>query len=441
MKNLIQFVCATILLVQLFSCSQENEMIDSESLKTSEDSIEEMVDVKTTGQDSIVLLSVNPDSIKSKLFKGRTTRSATPMAADYDPYFSSNMYAIDGLPFTLKARDGNKYLSASGKWQEVTWSTTANSTDQKFYVKVLPATSGIPYLIYSYKSKTSVSVGQYTANPNEKILLTGKDDSGDLYNASWDFIPSTSYPGYYAIESQSYIGQGSSGSWGDIFYHVVEVKDKNKVRYGQYTNKAQQEFAIKPDATFTLKNVEFVNEYNAKVTRRTNDSIKVSYTNSESRAIGVDLIFDDIRNVNSNFIEKKSIAFKVGSSSILFRRPTVTNDKIDFVQDLSKEPDTYYRSSQKVNNHLYAKVPVRIEPKTKLYGTYYFKVFDVEADYVATIEYNGKEAKISGRWNGRIHVDEIFETNIEIVDLTTNLSRGTKRVNVKNVSKSSPVIL
>ena len=184
-----------------------------------------------------------------------------------------------------------------------------------------------------------------------------------------------------------------------------------------------------------------MNEYNAKVTRRTNDSIKVSYTNSESRAIGVDLIFDDIRNVNSNFIEKKSIAFKVGSSSILFRRPTVTNDKIDFVQDLSKEPDTYYRSSQKVNNHLYAKVPVRIEPKTKLYGTYYFKVFDVEADYVATIEYNGKEAKISGRWNGRIHVDEIFETNIEIVDLTTNLSRGTKRVNVKNVSKSSPVIL
>lgn len=441
MKHLIKFWCALLLLIQVYSCSNEAEFFSSEDLNTSEATLRQANSDEIIQTDSFTLMPVNPDSIKSKLFKNMKTKSVSFMAVDYDMYFSSNMYAIDGLPFTLKARDGDKYLSASGKWQEVKWTSTGTSTDQKFYVKVLPSSSGIPYLIYSYKTKTPVGVGQYTANPEEKILLVHNDESGSLYNASWDFIPSPGYPGYFAIESQSYIGQSDPNNPWSIFYHVLEVKDKNLVRYSQYTQKSQQEFTIKPDAIFTLKNVEFINAYNAKVTRKADFPIKVSYTNSESRLIGVDLIFDATRIVNSNFIEKKSISFNVAPSSKLFRRPNVTLDQIDFVPDITKQPDSYYRSSQTVENHLWAKLPVKIPAKTKLYATYYFKEFDVEADYVATIEYNGKDAKILGRWKGVIHVDEIFEADLDPVSLETNLSGGVKRVNVKNATQSSPVIL
>lgn len=384
-------------------------------------------------------MPVNPDSIKSKLFKNNLRNSVNPMAYSYDPYFSSNMYAIAGLPFTLMSRDG-KYLSANAKWEEVKWTTTANQSAQKFHVKVLPATSGIPYLLYSYKTKTPIGVGHYTANPDEKILLVHNDESGDLYNASWDFIPSPTRPGYFAIESQSYIGQGSSGSWWDIFYHVVEVKDNELVRYGQNTQKPQQEFIIKPDAKFTLKSIDYINPYNAKVTELDTIAITRSYSNRESRTIGYDFVFDSTFKVSSNYIEQKSIAFDVNQSSKLFRRPNVTNGNIDLVIDLSKQPDSYYRSSQTIDDYIRSGLyPTRIEPKTKMYATYYFKQFKVEVDYVATITYNGKEAKILGRWDGIIIVDEIFDADFEPVSLVTNRSLGKKRINLRDVSKSSPI--
>lgn len=440
MKTLIKLLCAFSLLVQVLACSQENEIIDSEGMNISETMTRQFQIEEADGKDSIAIMPVNPDSLKCKLIKENFTRYVVQTAVDYDPYFSSNMYVIDGLPFTLKARDGGKYLSAAEKWEEVKWTTAGTSTDQKFYVKVLPASSGIPYLIYSHKTKTPIGVGQYTNKPEEKILLVHKDDTGSLYNASWDFIQSPNYPGYYAIESQSYLGQSDPNNPWSIFYHVLEVKDKNLVRYGQYTKKAQQEFAIKPDAVFTLKNIEYVNPYNAKVTRLNDISIVRSRKNPDNRIITHDFVFDSIFTVPSNYIERKTIDFNVDTSNELYRRPNVTQDKIDFVVDLSKEPDSYYRTSQTIDDYIRSGVyPAKIEPYHKVYGTYYFKQFRVEADYIATITYNGKEAKISGRWSGIVIEDEIFDADFEAIDLRTNRSLGKKRINMKSIDEFSPI--
>lgn len=70
-------------------------------------------------------------------------------------------------------------------------------------------------------------------------------------SASWDIIPASNNPGGYVIQSESYIGQGSDGWW-DVFNYVVEVQGSN-VGYSQYSQKAEQEFTITPDAPFTLK--------------------------------------------------------------------------------------------------------------------------------------------------------------------------------------------
>ena len=68
--------------------------------------------------------------------------------------------------------------------------------------------------------------------------------------------------------------------------------------------------------------------------------------------------------------------------------------------------------------------------------TYYYKVYDVSIDYVATIEYEDRIAKLPGRWSGRIYVDEIFEPDFEEINLDTQRSVKGK-VNIRNTNQSS----
>ena len=96
----------------------------------------------------------------------------------YDDFFSSNIYAIRELPITIKARaiasgstSGYSYFTCTGAGKEVTLGNSSTSTNSKFYLKILPASTGIPYLIYSNVSKTPLCVGYYTNNPDNKILM------------------------------------------------------------------------------------------------------------------------------------------------------------------------------------------------------------------------------------------------------------------------------
>ena len=49
-----------------------------------------------------------------------------------------------------------------------------------------------------------------------------------------------------------------------------------------------------------------------------------------------------------------------------------------------------------------------------------------------------REAKLPGRWSGRIYVDEIAEPDYEEVNLDTQRSAKGK-ANIKNVTQSSPL--
>lgn len=125
-------------------------------------------------------------------------------------------------------------------------------------MKILPASSGIPYLIYSNASKTPLSVGYYTNNPNNKILISAKDNSGSLFSASWNLLPSSYYKGYFTIESESYLGQSDPDNMWSVFNYVLEAKGNNKLGYGQpVNNKAQQEFMITPTCDFNLTDLKF----------------------------------------------------------------------------------------------------------------------------------------------------------------------------------------
>ncbi|MCS3171102.1 hypothetical protein ACMSDQ_09320 [Bacteroides thetaiotaomicron] len=269
-------------------------------------------------------------------------------------------------------------------------------------------------------------------------------NSPNEFSASWDIIPASNNPGGYVIQSESYIGQGSGGWW-DVFNYVVEVQGSN-LGYSQYSQKAEQEFTITPNAPFTLKKLEFINPYSATVIQRENISIQQATTNVSFQEKRDNLKFIKEMKDNSYFEEEKGIAFQVPASDLEFALPTVTLGEIDLVPNNKVPVDTKYEPGirRTVLRTLYKEIPVAVKPRTKLTLTYYFKAYDVSVDYVATIEYFNekdkeiREAKLPGRWSGRIYVDEIAEPDYEEVNLDTQRSAKGK-ANIKNVTQSSPL--
>lgn len=129
-----------------------------------------------------------------------STQRRAPLnpSSTYDETLWGNMYAIRELPATIKVRSKAStgstanYVSlyCEGKSKEVTLNAGNAGDKNRFLIKVLPASAGVPYLIYSVAAGTPLSVGYYTNKPDEKILMASKDDSGCLnkdINASFSW--------------------------------------------------------------------------------------------------------------------------------------------------------------------------------------------------------------------------------------------------------------
>ena len=441
MKNISRFLvalCCSALF--LFSC--ENE-IESEIQSSSEELVTS-AETKALSVDSLEPLKMTDElkALKERMdeLKKTKTRAAS---SNYGQYFSENMWAIREMPFTLRATSGG-YLTASGRGGKVDVDGRRADIYKQFYVTIPPSIVGVPYLIYSCQSETPLAVGHYTSNPNQKVVLAMTTNSPNEFSASWDIIPASNNPGGYVIQSESYIGQGSGGWW-DVFNYVVEVQGSN-LGYSQYSQKAEQEFTITPNAPFTLKKLEFINPYSATVIQRENISIQQATTNVSFQEKRDNLKFIKEMKDNSYFEEEKGIAFQVPASDLEFALPTVTLGEIDLVPNNKVPVDTKYEPGirRTVLRTLYKEIPVAVKPRTKLTLTYYFKAYDVSVDYVATIEYFNekdkeiREAKLPGRWSGRIYVDEIAEPDYEEVNLDTQRSAKGK-ANIKNVTQSSPL--
>lgn len=260
-KFLFALVCMTMF---LFSCENalENEIpsLQEEIMATAKN---KTAIIDSLALEDVLALEETEDlkTLKEKIeqLKRKQRSLSTFDSDDSDENFSMNVYNIREIPITIQARGqantGNRYLQTNGKSKELTLAGSATSNAQKFYLKVLPASSGIPYLIYSQQENTPISVGQYNSNQNNKVLFTMPDANGSLYSAGWDLKPCSANKGYFAIESNSYIGQSDPNNMWSIFYHVVEVQNNNKLGYAQYSKKATQEFRILPVNSFSLQSI------------------------------------------------------------------------------------------------------------------------------------------------------------------------------------------
>ncbi|QIH31504.1 MULTISPECIES: hypothetical protein [Sphingobacterium] len=433
--NKTKFIIALSTMFLIFSCKQndvlQENIVEKETIKMFAKTMSDSLAKKG----SIVPIKVNPDSIKSKLFGKNQNKTFSLMnGLFYDPYLSSNMYALRDMPLTFQARGGgansaNRFLQTNGRGKELVLTSSDNPSTTNFKVRVLPASSGIPYLIYSFQENTPISVGQYSNAPNNKVLFLLNDESGSLYNASWDLIASSSNPGYFAIESQSYLEQGPGGMW-DIFYNVVELKDAAKIGYGKYSNKPQQDFLITPRSKFTLSSMEYVNDYNATVTKGPDIILKGSYTNTGYSNLSYDIECLKSEFLSSNFSVNKSINFQFENIAQKFKRPSVLQGVINLNPGSNIEADVSLNSTGYTKNML-TKVPFLISPRTKVAIDYKVASYTVSVDFVAIATYQDREVKISGRWTGRVISDEypLSDHSYIITDIDTGAPKMVKLPN------------
>lgn len=391
MKKTYFTILMAIGLLGMSSCTQDDYELQNEDTHLNLTS-RSLSSLDSLVNDSIITpIIVNPDSIKRHI-KSRT---------NYDnENLSNNLFAIatNGLRVTIQSSEGegtdNYYLTANGKGQAITLNSLASDFHtrqyQFFRIKILPATAGIPYLIYSYPYGAYLAVGQLQSNPNNKVLFTMQDESS-LYSASWDIYKATKKSGCLVIESQSYIGQEDSGNWMDVFYHVWETKGSNPVGFGKYQQKKSQEFIITPVETFTLKDIKFINDYSAIVTQTGTKSITNSHQNNSYQPDNSYVMhFNGQENELSSFIEDKSINLKLNGVDKMFKRPTVIQGQINLVPNDDAKEDAIYATSQNIKRTISASLPISIPARTKMEVTYIFRKYNVETDYEAIAECAGR---------------------------------------------------
>lgn len=350
-----------------------------------------------------------------------STQRRAPLnpSSTYDETLWGNMYAIRELPATIKVRSKAStgstanYVSlyCEGKSKEVTLNAGNAGDKNRFLIKVLPASAGVPYLIYSVAAGTPLSVGYYTNKPDEKILMASKDDSGSLMSIGWDLLQSSYYKNYYAIQSKSYLGQADPNNQWSIFYYVLEAVSGNKIRYAQHVNnKAQQEFIITPDAKFEIKSLEYVVNNSTPSKSTFSKTVTVKNTSAQEKAMNVPFDFYEMEtsyfnrnswNVNLNFTDdsKKFVRPTVTSGSVITDNPDAAEDAV-FINS----------NTQNISRHIVYNHPIRCKASSTAKVTVKFVKYYVNVDYIVKAQYEVKagdlrECVLKGTWSGYVIED------------------------------------
>lgn len=273
----------------------------------------------------------------------------------------------------------------------------ANNLSQQFYLKVMPGSTGIPYMIYSRMTNTPISLGSYTGSPDVKVVYVKPSGNTSTFGASWDIRYGEYSDESFIIENQDYPRQGSSGLWYDVYYSVIAAND-SKVSLVKYSRLPNQEFSIIPVENFKVESVTFNTDistlsstpYNFYSDRFTNNGpIDQTHTFTISESYRETSSFNRKTAYNVNVTTK----FKV-------KVPVIANGEIS--TSISEGQDfTYGESEEKsisVNRSYPVVVPANYVARMNLTLAKY--TMDVEYCAVCVGLTSGRKIKIKGIWNG-----------------------------------------
>lgn len=386
LKVIVVIFCYTPISV-FTSCDSEkfSEFTDNTELSVSE--TKSVSDSTSLAGDTIVP------------FKG--TRNRAPMrSSSYTDVFNE-LYDIREIPVYISVKEnprGGLFLTTQGSGREIVFDQYKNVNAQKFYIKCLPLSTGIPYLIYSYSDNTPVCIGHNTSAPDVKVLftLTSEQAASGLWGASWDFKQGENTDYSFVIENQDILG-GGPDYWN--MYHLVIGANVNKVELTKYNKLATQEFEIKPVETFSIQSIEYVNDATATLSHAPYKVLEDGYTNNGNIEQSYTLGFTEEVTETSSHNKQTSISATI-STEFKAGVPIFANGTIS--TSITSSTQFSYGKSSSVKRTISHSYPVKIPARHRAHIS--VTLFDnkIDMDYVATCkgDTSGRLITIRGRWKG-----------------------------------------
>ncbi len=417
-----QVIPTLALVLTLFACTNDDENVFHDVMTSSivkdEFATTRACSLNKPDSDSIVPI-VDSDFLRrlKLLLECNRPKRANGLPSDqdhyhYDDFFSDNMYAIREMPVTIKARavasgcnSAYCYFSCDGAGKEVQLSNNSYSNNSSFYIKILPPSSGIPYLLYSSVSKTPLRVCCYKGAPDDKILMSSISGDTSLFGAGWNLNPASTN-GYFSIQSNDYLAQDDPNNWMSIFYYVLEASANNRISYAKrVANKAQQEFYITPRQNFSISDVTFDLD-NATITDASDFIYKKSLTNEDD--------FDAEQEVSIKTKANETSRFEEKPSKIKITITVPNNFRVPYPQAVARQAvifengnpttsySTYTTSSPKDLDYT---VRIVMKANSLMQLTVRFKRFNLSVPFVLSAKYGDRIFKIRGVWHGTLVAD------------------------------------
>jgi hypothetical protein len=412
MKNLFSYLWATALLIIISSCSSDeafsNKNNSTEANAKNANLKSTLKNDTTKVNDIIVPLEGNRDTLKRP---GALKRLSATDSYEIDQ--------LNEIPIYLKVMGNSsskQFITASTKGAELNMNTYTGNLSQQYYIKVLPPSTGIPYLIYSKNTNTPISVGSYQSNPNVKVLYARNDSSGSLFGSSWDFDRGEYTENSFVIKNQDFPESGG-GSWWDIYYNAITVND-SKILFSKYNNSPRQEFEIIPVETFVVEKIQFDVDAGTILSNAPLQVYKEGYTNSgpieQTYTFAINTSYTKSSNYNRSTSYKVTLSASVKAGVPFFAEGEIKTST-EFGQNFT------YGESESATIAVNRSYPVKVPPNNRADLTLTFFTYNMNVDYIATCRglTSGKIIQIKGVWSGI----DVQETNANLT--LTPLNGGT----------------
>ncbi len=331
-----------------------------------------------------------------------------------------DIYSLRELPINIIVRGnarGGHFLTTQGAGQAIYFAEYKNSKNQQFYIKILPPSSGIRYVIYSQQTDTPIAIGHYVSDPDKQALFPMTSNSF-AWGTSWDFLQGST-DGAVAIQNMQIKGGGPD--YQDM-YPLVIGASQSDVTFLRYNKSATQEFDLQPVEKFVIQSLEFVNDATATFTHKPSKVLHDGYSNNGPLAQNYTLQISEEVSETSSFTDKTSVSLQI-STSFQIKVPFIVDEKISTTTTTSSE-HTYGESST-IKRAISRTYPVSIPAMSR--ADLSITLFDDEIDmnYTATCKgvESGRIITLHGVWHG-VNVSQ-SESTLTITPLDSRLAVKT----------------
>ncbi|WDF54366.1 ETX/MTX2 family pore-forming toxin [Mucilaginibacter sp. KACC 22063] len=408
-----KFIYLSLITLSIMSCKKDVQLQKTDlSNKGDLKSNAKLASLSMIG-DSIVPLDSTKFPKKPKKLKAMSTSDVF-----------NDLYQLNGINFFIQTKDAyfsKNTLQSQGKGKEVILAPYSSTNgNQLFHLRFLPASTGIPYLIYSANEEMPIGAGSYASNPNKYVLYTQAAGSTSLFGFSWDFAANATNDAYYFI-NQDILGSGGSSPW-DVFNYYLDATN-GAIGFARPSNGIAQQFNIVPNDIFKLESIEYINDATATLSQIPDFSTTWTYTNGTSVQQSITTSFGQKASKTSNFTNQSTFTTKV-STEIKASVPFIASGKIS-TEIGGSISHTYGQSETSEDTRNYD-IPLLIPANTRVTATATVTRYNMNVNYIATLrgQNTSKVIKVRGVWSG-----------VDCTDIVVN----TQQTNLKTLAVSKGV--